>query len=118
MVVRIPSIGLVVLAPLAAVVIGALVLVVVLIRGQRRKAGRAGYPSLSAYLRAAPRTDEEKRDAADLALGGLVICMSGLIFPPLLLVGLWPFFYGTRKVVYALMGLGLAEDPDQAQPGA
>ena len=66
-----------------------------------------------AYLRAAPQTDDEKRDAADLALKGLVLCLLGLLFPPLLLFGLIPFFYGARKVVYASMGLGLADDPDR-----
>jgi hypothetical protein len=80
---------------------------------QRRKAKEAGYLTLAAYLRAAPRNDNEKRDAADLALKGLVLCLLGLVFAPLLLLGLVPFFYGARKVVYASMGLGLADDPDQ-----
>jgi hypothetical protein len=77
-----------------------------------RKSRAAGYPSLTAYLRAAPQTDEEKRDAADLALKGLVLCVLGLLFPPVLLFGLVPFFYGTRKVLYASMGLGLVDDAD------
>jgi uncharacterized iron-regulated membrane protein len=85
---------------------------------QRRKAREHGYESLGAYLRAAPRTDEERRDAADLALKGAVICLLGLIFPPLLLIGLFPFFYGARKLVYASMGLGLLDDADPRQPGA
>lgn len=83
---------------------------------QRRLARRLGYQSLGAYLRAAPRTDEEKKYAADLALKGLVICFFCVFFGPFLLVGLVPFFYGARKVVYALMGLGLVDDADQ--PGA
>jgi hypothetical protein len=87
--------------------------VVLIFRRWPRKAREAGYPSLAAYLGAAPRTDEEKRDAADLALKGMVLCLLGLLFPPMLLVGLIPFFYGARKVVYASMGLGLADDPDQ-----
>ncbi len=95
---------------LVAVGCGAVVLI---FRGWPRKARAAGYPSLAAYLRAAPRTDEEKRDAADLALKGMVLCLLGLLFPPVLLAGLIPFFYGTRKLVYASMGLGLADDPDQ-----
>ena len=33
-----------------------------------RRARRFGYPSTRDYLRAAPRTDAEKRDAADLAI--------------------------------------------------
>ena len=42
--------------------------------------------------------------------------MLGLLFPPLVLVGLMPLFYGGRKLVYASMGLGLVDDGDQ--PGA
>lgn len=102
----------VVLAGLAATVIGAAALIVMLLSRQRRNARLAGYPSLGAYLRAAPRTDEEKRDAVDLALKGLVLCLLGLLFAPLLLVGLFPLFYGTRKVVYGSMGLGIVEDTD------
>ena len=79
----------------------------------RRRAKRFGYPSTGAYLRAAPRSDEEKRDAADLALKGLVICVLGLLFPPFILVGLVPLFYGGRKLVYASMGLGLVDDATQ-----
>jgi hypothetical protein len=97
----------------AALAVAAGAWVVLLFRSRLRKAREMGYPSLTAYLRAAPRTDEERRDAADLALKGLVVCLLGLLFPPLLLFGLIPFFYGTRKVVYASMGLGLADDPDQ-----
>lgn len=81
-----------------------------------RQAAAAGYGSTSEYLRAAPRTDAEKRDAVDLALKGLVVCVLGLLFPPLLLVGLFPLFYGVRKLAYASMGLGLVDDPEQ--PGA
>jgi hypothetical protein len=77
------------------------------------RARRFGYRSTRAYLRAAPRTDAEKRDAADLALRGLVFCALGLLFSPFVLVGLVPLFYGGRKLVYASMGLGLVDDPDQ-----
>jgi hypothetical protein len=31
--------------------------------------------------------------------------------PPVLLIGLFPLFYGVRKIVYASMGLGLVDDP-------
>ena len=81
-----------------------------------RRAKRFGYASAGAYLRAAPRSDAEKRDAADLALRGLVFCALGLFVRPLVLVGLVPLFYGGRKLLYASMGLGLVDDPDQ--PGA
>ena len=79
----------------------------------RGRAKRFGYASTAAYLRAAPRGDAERRDAADLALRGLVFCMLGLIFRPLVLVGLIPLFYGGRKVIYASMGLGLVDDGRQ-----
>ena len=68
---------------------------------------------LGAYLRAAPRSDQEKRDAADLTLKGLVWCMLGLVFAPCVLVGLLPLFYGGRKLAWATMGLGLVDDGDQ-----
>lgn len=97
---------------LATAVIGAVVLGGTIFGRQRRNARLAGYQSLGAYLRAAPRTDEEKRDAVDLALKGLVLCLLGLLFAPLLLIGLFPLFYGTRKVVYGSMGLGIVDDTD------
>jgi hypothetical protein len=78
----------------------------------RRRAKRFGYDSLSAYLRAVPRTDEERRDAADLALKGVVLCILGVIFAPLVLIGLMPLFYGGRKLAYASLGLGLVDDSD------
>ena len=88
-----------------------LIMVWLLLRSQRRMARSLGYPSLSAYLRAAPQTDEEKRAAVDLALKGMVICLLGLLMPPVLLIGLFPMFYGVRKIAYASMGLGLVDDP-------
>jgi hypothetical protein len=54
------------------------------------RAKRFGYPSRRAYLLAAPRSDEERKDAADLALKGLVFCLLGLLLAPLVLVGLVP----------------------------
>lgn len=91
----------------------AAVLVVLAVkRRYQRQARDAGYPSLGAYLRATPRSDEEKRDAVDLALKGLVVCLLGLLFPPLLLIGIFPLFYGGRKLANASMGLGLVNDAD------
>lgn len=84
----------------------------VLFRAFVGKAKRFGYPSTGAYLRAVPRSDAEKQDAADLALKGLVFCVLGLIFPPFILVGLVPLFFGARKIVWASMGLGLVDDGD------
>lgn len=109
-----PQIGipeLVLLAP----VLAPIVLFAVLIRRLvRRRTKRFGYASAAAYLRAAPRSDAEKRDAADLALKGVSCCVLGLIFPPVVLVGLIPLFYGGRKLLYASMGLGLVDDGDQS----
>jgi hypothetical protein len=99
-----------ILVPLAALLLIAILLVVLLMRGQYRQARAFGYPSLGTYLRAAPQTDAEKRAAADLAMKGAVICLLGLMFPPALLIGLFPFFYGARKLIYAQMGLGLLDD--------
>ena len=95
------------------VAVTAVAIVVRFWRGYRRKAHRLGYGSLGDYLRAAPQTDEERRDAVDLALKGVVICLLGLLFPPLLLIGLFPLFYGARKIAYSSMGLGLVDDADQ-----
>jgi hypothetical protein len=95
--------GLVAAVPIAIVVFATRV---------RRRARRFGYGSSRAYLRAAPRSDAEKRDAVDLALMGLIFCMLGLLFRPFVLIGLIPLFYGARKVVYASMGLGLIDDAD------
>lgn len=107
-----------ILGSLAAASLAAIVVVLRLLWRQRGKAREYGYASLGAYLRAAPRTDAERRDAVDMALKGLVVCLLGLIFPPLLLIGLFPLFYGIRKLVYASMGLGLLDDADGTHPGA
>ena len=95
----------------AAAVPIAIVLFAVLIR---RRAARFGYASTRDYLQAAPRSDAEKRDAADLVLRGIVFCVLGVLFAPFVLIGLIPLFYGGRKLVYASMGLGLVDDPDQS----
>ena len=79
-------------------------------RGQRGLVKAGGHASLMEYLRAAPQTDAEKRAAVDLALKGLVICLLGLLMPPLLIVGILPLFFGVRKIIYASMGLGLVDD--------
>ena len=103
-----------ILLSVALLVVGGTLLgAVVLIRSFVGKARRFGYPSTRAYLRAVPRSDAEKQDAADLALKGLVFCVLGLIFPPFILIGLVPLFFGARKIVWASMGLGLVDDADQ-----
>jgi hypothetical protein len=78
----------------------------------KSRAMRLGYRSTREYMREPPRTDEQRRDAADLAMKGLVICLLGIIFPSLVLAGLIPLFYGGRKIAYASMGLGLVDDSD------
>ena len=98
-------IGLLLVVPLIGV---ALIAVMMISAGKRAR--RLGYATRREYLRAAPRTDVEKRDAVDLALKGLAICVLGLLFPPFVLAGLIPLFYGGRKMAYASMGLGLVDD--------
>ena len=101
---------------LAVLVLGVLLALVALVMREDRKARRAGYASFWAYLAATPQTDAEKRAAADLALKGVVLCFLGLFFPPLVLVGLVPLYFGARKVIHVSMGLGLVDDIDL--PGA
>jgi len=80
------------------------------------RARQQGYPSLRVYLKSAPRSDAERRDAAHLAMAGLVYCFLGVLFAPLVLAGLVPLYYGGRKLIYAFLGLGLIDDADE--PGA
>ena len=51
-------------------VLGVLLALVALVMRENRKARRAGYASFWAYLAATPKTDAEKRAAAELALKG------------------------------------------------
>ncbi len=94
-------------------VIGPIVGLVLFWRSLRRRARRLGYGSTRAYLRAAPRSDAERRDAADLALKGGVCCVLGILIPTMVLAGLVPLFYGGRKLTFASLGLGLVDDSDQ-----
>ena len=85
-------------------------------RTYRRMARSAGHDSIGAFLGAAPASDREKRDAVDLTLRGVVLCVIGIGIPglfPLLLIGLLPFFHGARKVAYSAMGLGLVDDAER-----
>lgn len=104
--------GLVLLALLVAIVVpGAIVIFVV--RRLRQNAAAAGYPGVGAYLRAVPRNDEEKRQAVDLALKGLILCALGLFFPPMILVGVIPFYYGSRKLILVWLGLDILAEIDR-----
>ena len=95
---------------LGGLVVLPLALCLVAVWRLKLRSSRMGYASLGAYLAAAPRTDAEKRDAVNLALQGLVLCFLGVIFAPLVLVGLVPLFYGGRKLTFASLGLGLVDD--------
>ena len=75
----------------------------------RRRGRSVGYDELSVYLRSVPDTEEQKLDALDLALKGAVLIVLGVIFPPLIIVGLVPLYFGLRKVTMTLMGLGLPD---------
>ena len=97
----------------AAIILAILAVVVLIAKSFGRQAQRLGYSSRGEYLAAAPITDEQKRDAVSLALKGVVICILGLVFPPFLLIGPFPLFYGLRKVAWASMGLGLVDDAEQ-----
>jgi hypothetical protein len=71
----------------------------------RRNVRRRGYSGLMAYLRELPQTEDEKLDAVELTLKGVVICALGLLIPPLVLVGLVPLYYGARKLVSVTLGI-------------
>ncbi len=104
-----------VLGPIVVVVVFSLLGFALFVATFVRRARRFGYPTTRAYLRAAPRSDDEKRDAADLAVKGLACCALGVLFAPFVLIGLAPLFYGGRKFLYASMGLGLVDDPDHSR---
>jgi len=76
-----------------------------------KRARALDYDALFVYLRAVPTTDAQKLDAVDLALKGGVMIILGVLFPPLIFVGLLPLYYGLRKVTTTLMGMGLTDSP-------
>jgi len=100
------------LVVIVVVIIPAMLLVRWWVKKSQQKAKKWGYATLGDYLRAPPQTDQEKQEAVDLALKGLVICVLGFLFPPLLLIGVFPLFFGVRKMAYSSMGLGLLDDAD------
>jgi hypothetical protein len=85
-----------------AVVFGFLLLPILIWRSRIR---RRGYPGLRAYLRELPQTEEEKLDAVDMTLKGVVLCALGLLFPPLVVIGLVPLYYGLRKLAAVKLGI-------------
>jgi hypothetical protein len=105
--------SLVLLALLVTLAISAAFMIFV-VRRLRRNAAAAGYPGVGAYLRAVPRNDEEKRQAVDLALKGVILCGLGLFFPPMILVGVVPFYYGSRKLILVWLGLDILAEIDHS----
>jgi hypothetical protein len=71
----------------------------------RGRVRRRGYAGLMAYLRELPHTEAETLDAIELALKGAVLCLISLLFPPLVLIAVVPFYYGARKVASAALGI-------------
>lgn len=102
---------LVLMALLVTFVTGAAIMIFV-VKRLRQNAVAAGYPGVHAYLRAVPRNDEEKRQAVDLALKGVILCGLGLFFPPMILVGVVPFYYGSRKLILVWLGLDILAEMD------
>jgi len=105
--------SLVLMAVLGALGVSAAIVIFV-VRRLRRSAVAAGYPGVGAYLRAVPRNDEEKREAVDLALKGVILCGLGLFFPPMILVGVVPFYYGSRKLILVWLGLDILAEIDSS----
>ncbi len=108
-----------------AVVLALLAIVIVLLLTwhllQQRRARRMGYRGWGAYLRAVPKNDTEKRMAVDMAARGVVWCILGILFPPFVIVGLVPLYYGGRKLL--MIGAGVAPSTSggpgsgQTEPG-
>jgi len=76
----------------------------------RRRIRKRGYPGLGAYLRELPQTDEQKFDAVELTLIGAVLCVLGLVFPPMILIGVVPLYYGLRKLAALKLGFTGAKE--------
>jgi len=82
----------------------------------RTRVRQRGYDGLLPYLRELPWTDEQKWDAVELTLKGLVLCLLALLFPPILLIGLVPLYYGLRKlaaVKLRITGVAKTSTPDE-----
>ena len=104
--------GLALLALVVTLTVAAAIVIFV-VRSLRKNAVATGYPGVGAYLRAVPRNDEEKRQAVDMALKGLILCALGLFFPPMILVGVVPFYYGSRKLILVWLGLDILAEIDR-----
>jgi len=107
--------------PVFAVFVPVLVLLVVVlvwsliaVARTRQRAHQAGFSRVSDYMLAVPRNDQEKREAVNMAFRGLALCLVGVVFAPLLLLGVFPLYYGGRKITLALLGMDLLADDDSA----
>jgi hypothetical protein len=72
----------------------------------RKLAATFGYPGVMPYLRAVPRDQAEKQAAVDLVMKGVVLCLLGVVFPLLVLIGAFPLYYGVRKLLLIGFGIG------------
>lgn len=58
-----------------------------------------------------PHTDQEKLQAVELTLKGAALCMLGVLFAPMVLIGLVPLYYGVRQLAAIRLGImGSGED--------
>jgi hypothetical protein len=85
-------------------------IILVSFRIWQKRARERGYPGLLAYLKDLPQTDEAKLDAVELTMKGLIICILGLLFPPLVLIGAVPLYYGGRKIAATILGIDTVDE--------
>jgi hypothetical protein len=78
----------------------------------QKRASKFGYSGILVYFRADPRDDAEKRDAVDLSMQGVVLCLLGILFSPLMLIGVVPLYYGVRKLLLVSLNIGTGFPPD------
>lgn len=102
--------------PIIAGLIAAVILLVTIwvavrvIARFRVSAAEFGYGGVRKYLRAIPKTDAERADAIELTMRGGLICLVGAIFPLIVLVGMFPLYYGVRKLLYVNFESGAGTD--------
>ena len=98
--------------PVMVLLVVVLVWSLIAVSRTRQRASQAGFKRVSDYMLAVPRNDQEKREAVNMAFRGLALCLVGIVFAPLLLLGVFPLYYGGRKVTLALLGTDLLADDD------
>jgi hypothetical protein len=69
------------------------------------------------YFFKVPESNRQKLDAIGLALKGVCICLLGVgcipvivIGLPLIILGLFPLYFGMRKLIAARLGIQQCED--------